>query len=89
RPNHKYGRYYGSFLTRWKRSLSTPESINDHVPIFEQDLSQLFDQLKEFIFLDIGGIISCEKVEPYRLMAQTRFSNSRIDVQLSRFRLWI
>ncbi|CAF3190900.1 unnamed protein product, partial [Rotaria sp. Silwood2] len=66
-----------------------PWTSHDHVPIFEQDLSQLFDQLKEFIFLDIGGIISCEKVEPYRLMAQTRFSNSRIDVQLSRFRLWI
>ncbi|CAF3061063.1 unnamed protein product [Rotaria sp. Silwood2] len=89
RPNHKYGRYYGPFITRWKRSLSTVESINDHVTVFEQDLSQLFDQLKEFIFVDICGIIPREKVEPYRLMAQTRFPNSRIDVQLTRFRLWI
>ncbi|CAF1340752.1 unnamed protein product [Rotaria sordida] len=65
------------------------ESKNDHVTVFEQDLSQLFDQLKEFIFVDICGIIPREKVEPYRLMAQTRFPNSRIDVQLTRFCLWI
>ncbi|CAF4304359.1 unnamed protein product [Rotaria sp. Silwood2] len=89
RPSHKYGRHYGPFITRWKRSLSTLESINDHATVFEQDLSQLVEQLKEFIFLDIRGIIPCEKVEPYRLMAQTRFPNSRIDVQLTRFRLWI
>ncbi|CAF4679218.1 unnamed protein product [Rotaria sp. Silwood2] len=62
---------------------------HDHVTVFEQDLSQLVEQLKEFIFLDIRGIITCGKVEPYSLMAQTRFSNSRIDVQLIRFRLWI
>ncbi|CAF3897300.1 unnamed protein product [Rotaria magnacalcarata] len=71
------------------RSLSTLESINDHVSVFEQDLSQLVDQLKEFIFLDIRGVISCEKVESYRLMVQTRFPNSRIDVHRSRFRLWL
>ncbi|CAF4111169.1 unnamed protein product [Rotaria sp. Silwood2] len=66
-----------------------PWTSHDHVTVFEQDLSQLFDQLKEFIFVDICGIIRREKVEPYRLMAQTRFPNSRIDVQLTRFRLWI
>ncbi|CAF3061045.1 unnamed protein product [Rotaria sp. Silwood2] len=66
-----------------------PWTSHDHVTVFEQDLSQLFDQLKEFIFVDICGIIPREKVEPYRLMAQTRFPNSRIDVQLTRFRLWI
>lgn len=41
------------------------------------------------MFLDIRGAISCEKVDAYRLMAQTRFPNSRIDVHQSRFRLWL
>jgi hypothetical protein len=45
--------------------------------------------LKEFIFLDIYGGIPLEKVQAYRSMAQTRFSKSRIDVELSRFRLWL
>ncbi|CAM4796645.1 unnamed protein product [Rotaria magnacalcarata] len=89
RPNYKSRQLYGPFLARWMRSLSTLESINDHVSVFEQDLSQLVDQLKEFIFLDIRGVISCEKVESYRLMVQTRFPNSRIDVHRSRFRLWL
>ena len=56
--------------------------------VFEQDLCQLFEQLKELTFLDISGRIDYVKVEPYHLMARTRFPNSRLDVQLSRFRLW-
>ncbi|CAF1537470.1 unnamed protein product [Rotaria magnacalcarata] len=88
RPNYKSRQLYGPFLTRWKRSLSTLQSINDHVSIFEENLSQLVEQLKEFVFLDIRGAIPTEKVEPYRLMAQTHFPNSRIDVHRSRFRLW-
>ena len=57
--------------------------------IFEQDLCQLIEKLKELTFLDIYGEINYEKVEPYRLMVQTRFPNSRIDVEISRFRLWL
>jgi hypothetical protein len=60
-----------------------------HVTVFEQDLCQLVMNLKEFIFLDIYGGIPLEKVQAYRSMAQTRFSKSRIDVELSRFRLWL
>ncbi|CAF4256923.1 unnamed protein product, partial [Rotaria sordida] len=45
----------------------------EHIKIFEQDLSQLVEQLKQFVFLDIYGEIFQEKVEPYRLMIQSRF----------------
>ncbi|CAF1022929.1 unnamed protein product [Adineta steineri] len=47
------------------------------------------EQLKEFVYLDIYGRISNDKVEPYRLMVQKRFPNSRIYIQISRFSLWI
>ncbi|CAF3302310.1 unnamed protein product, partial [Rotaria sp. Silwood2] len=61
----------------------------EHVAVFEQDLSQLFEQLKQLVYLDIHGDTSSEKIEPYRLMVQTRFPNSQIDIQISRFRLWM
>ncbi|CAF1457119.1 unnamed protein product [Rotaria sordida] len=76
-------------LRRWIKSLKTPESIAQHVDVFEQDLCELVKNLKEFTFLDICGKIHYEKVEPYRLMVQARFPNSRIDVEISRFRLWL
>ncbi len=57
--------------------------------VFERDLCQLVEQLKQFVFLDIRGEIHRQKVDPYRLMVQTRFPNSQTDVQISRFRLWI
>ncbi len=57
--------------------------------IFEQDLCQLAEQLKEFIFLDIHGKIQEEKVEPYRSMVRRRFPNSRSNVETLRFRLWL
>ncbi|CAF1405832.1 unnamed protein product [Rotaria sordida] len=76
-------------ILQWLRSLKTPKSIAQHVIVFEQDLCQLVEKLKEFTFLDIYGEIHKEKVEPYRLMAQTRFPNSRINVEVSRFRLWL
>ncbi|CAF1025854.1 unnamed protein product [Rotaria sordida] len=76
-------------LLRWLKSLQTPESIAQHVNVFQQDLSQLVEKLKEFTFIDIYGEIHYEKVEPYRLMAQTRFPNGRINVEVSRFRLWL
>ncbi|CAF3068386.1 unnamed protein product [Rotaria sp. Silwood2] len=89
RPNFKYGYYYGVSMGQWQRTLNTPQSINEHVAVFEQDLSQLFEQLKQLVYLDIHGDTSSEKIEPYRLMVQTRFPNSQIDIQISRFRLWM
>ena len=56
--------------------------------VFEKDLCQLFEQLKELTFLDISGRIDYVKMEHYHLMARTRFPDSRPDVELSRFRLW-
>ncbi|CAF1024723.1 unnamed protein product [Rotaria sp. Silwood1] len=89
RPDYNEGYYYDVLVLKWLKSLRTSESIDQHVAIFEQDLCQLTENLKEFTFLDIYGKIDYEKVEPYRLMVQARFPNSRIDVEISRFRLWL
>ncbi|CAF3495830.1 unnamed protein product [Rotaria socialis] len=64
-------------------------TLGRHTTVFKQDLCQLVKNLKELTFLDIHGEIDHEKVESYRLMAQRRFPNSRIDFDLSRFRLWL
>ncbi|CAM4768236.1 unnamed protein product [Rotaria magnacalcarata] len=88
RPDYK--RHCDDLLIlQWLRSLQTPESIVQHVVVFEQDLCQLIDKLKDFNFLDIYGEIHCNKVEPYQLMVQARFPHSRVDVEISRFRLWL
>ena len=63
-------------------------ALAQQTTIFEQDLCSLFEQMKELIYLDIYGEISQIKLQSYRLMVQTRFTNSRIDIQTSRFRLW-
>jgi hypothetical protein len=63
--------------------------LDEHVIVFEQDLCQLVEQLKQFVYLDIYGDTDYEKVEPYYLMVQKRFPNSRIYIQPSRFSLWI
>ncbi|CAF3415449.1 unnamed protein product, partial [Rotaria sp. Silwood2] len=89
RPSYKKGYHYARLLRRWLRSLKTSESIAQHVAIFEQDLCQLVENLKEFTFLNIYGEIPYKKVEPYHLMVQARFPNSRIDIEISRFRLWL
>ena len=57
--------------------------------VFEQDLCELVEQLKEFVYLDIYGEIDRNKIEPYRSMVQTRFPNSRVFIEISRFRLWL
>ncbi|CAF1019430.1 unnamed protein product [Rotaria sordida] len=88
RPDYK--RYYDDLLLlQWLNSLEAPESIAQHVIIFEQDLCQLIDKLRDFTFLDIYGKIHYKKVEPYRLMVQARFPDSRVNVDVSRFRLWL
>ncbi|CAF4789155.1 unnamed protein product [Rotaria sp. Silwood1] len=89
RSNLKAGRYNSLLTRRWLQYLRTPQSINEHVTVFEQDLCQLFEGLKQFVFLNIYGTIPVEKFEPYRLMTQCRFPNSQFDIQISRFRLWI
>ncbi|CAF2334673.1 unnamed protein product [Rotaria sp. Silwood2] len=76
-------------ILRWIKSLKTPKSIARHAVVFEQDLCQLITKLKEFTFLDIYGDIDYEKVQVYRAMVQARFSHSRVDVEISRFCLWL
>ncbi|CAF1550330.1 unnamed protein product [Rotaria magnacalcarata] len=76
-------------IRRWIRSLTTPESIVQHVSIFEQDLCQLVEQLKHFVFLHIRGDINHQKVEAYQAMVQNRFPNSRSFVNTSKFSLWL
>ncbi|CAF1371476.1 unnamed protein product [Rotaria sordida] len=89
RPDYEEGYSYALLLSRWLKSLQTRESIAQHMAIFEQDLCQLAEKLKEFTFLDIYDEIHYEKVEVYRSMVQIRFPQSRIDVEISRFCLWL
>ncbi|CAF3843557.1 unnamed protein product [Rotaria sordida] len=89
RPDYEEGYSYALLLSRWLKSLQTRESIAQHMAVFEQDLCQLVEKLKEFTFLDIYDEIHYEKVEVYRSMLQVRFPHSRIDVKISRFRLWL
>ncbi|CAF3190305.1 unnamed protein product [Rotaria sp. Silwood2] len=95
--NH-IGKHLVSLISTYMPHLQTlrlwrpddfPWTSTQHVNVFEQDLCELVKNLKEFTFLDICGKIHYEKVEPYRLMVQARFPNSRIDVEISRFRLWL
>lgn len=60
-----------------------------HVLIFEQDLRQLMDGLKNLTFLDIYGAVSWKKAQAYLLMAQTHFPHGHIRVELTRFCLWL
>ncbi|CAF3427368.1 unnamed protein product, partial [Rotaria sp. Silwood2] len=88
RPDYERNSYE-FLLLRWLKSLQTSESIAQHAAVFEQDLCQLVEKLKEFVFLDIHGEIDYKKVEAYRSMVQVRFPHSRIDIETSRFRLWL
>ncbi|CAF2946704.1 unnamed protein product, partial [Rotaria sp. Silwood2] len=89
RPDLPEGHFHTALLHRWMKSLHTPESIAQHATVFEQDLCQLVEQLKQFVFLDIYGEIPYEKAEAYYSMVQTRFPNSRNHVDISRFCLWL
>ena len=62
--------------------------LAEHVSIFQYDLSQLIQQLKQFTFLDIYGRIDGQKIEPYRSMIQRCFPNSRVNIQIRRLCLW-
>ena len=63
--------------------------LEKHTATFEQDLSQLTEQLKELVFVDIYGKVHEEKARYYRDMVQRRFPNSRSVVTKTRFRLWL
>ncbi len=63
--------------------------LGEHVNIFERDLGEFVEQMKELVFLDIHGEIHVEKVQPYRSMVQRSFPHSRNNVEISRFRLWL
>ncbi|CAF4057990.1 unnamed protein product, partial [Rotaria magnacalcarata] len=89
RPDIKPACFKYVNVSRWIESLQTSESIAEHTNVFEQDLSQLIERLKEFVFLDIRGKIDPGKLEPYRTMAETCFPQSRIEIGLTRFRLWM
>ncbi|CAF2106383.1 unnamed protein product [Rotaria magnacalcarata] len=89
RPDLPEGRFHKVVLHRWMKFLHTSESIAQQVTIFEQDLCQLVEQLKHFVFLDIYGVISYEKAQAYHSMVQTRFPNYRSHVDISRFCLWL
>ena len=49
---------------------------------------ELTHRLKKFIYLDINAQINQKKIEPYRMMVQTYFPNSRVFINRFRFRLW-
>ncbi|CAF3286635.1 unnamed protein product [Rotaria socialis] len=89
RPDYKRGYYYGGLIRRRYDKLQTPESIKKHVIIFEEDLCELVEQMKDLIFLDIHGEIHEEKVEPYRSVVQAIFPYNRSDIEMFRFRLWL
>ncbi|CAM4762583.1 unnamed protein product [Rotaria magnacalcarata] len=89
RPDLPEVRHRMTLIARWMKYLHTPESIAQHVIVFEKDLCQLIEQLKEFVFLDIYGSIPFEKVAAYQSMVETRFPNGRSYVSQSRFCLWL
>jgi len=57
----------------------------------EEDLCQLTEHLKQFVYLDIHEQINPEKVEVSRLMVQKRFPNpnSYFSIEIARFHRWI
>ncbi|CAF2964366.1 unnamed protein product, partial [Rotaria sp. Silwood2] len=89
RPNIIPGYFHYIGVSQWVESLSTSESIAEHVNVFEKDLCQLIETLKQLVFLDIHGKIDREKVQVYCSMIKKCFSHSQVDVKSSRFRLWI
>ena len=73
-------------INYWKKNSFY---LVEHITIFQQDLYQLFEQLKQFIFLDIHAYINRNKVQSYRSMVQKSFPNSRVHINMTRFRLWL
>ncbi|CAF3807260.1 unnamed protein product [Rotaria sp. Silwood1] len=57
RPDFRIGHRYQKLTDKWIKSLTKSQSIIEHVAVFENDLSQLIQQLKRFDFLDISGRI--------------------------------
>jgi hypothetical protein len=57
------------------------------VSIFEKDLCQLVEGLKDLTVLNIYGGVSYPQA--YLLMAQTHFPHANICVEVTRFCLWL
>ncbi|CAF3732143.1 unnamed protein product [Rotaria sp. Silwood1] len=89
RPKYETKYLCQVFSRHWIKSLRTTQSITEHVAVFQQDLSELVEQLKELVLLDIYGEINREKIEPYRSMVQMHFPNSRVHIEITRFRFWV
>ncbi|CAF3795393.1 unnamed protein product [Rotaria sp. Silwood1] len=89
RPDIRQGYFHNIDVSQWIESLKTSESIAQFVNVFQNDLCQLTEKLQQFVFLDIHGRIDVEKMNLYRSMVKKCFSHSKVDVKVSRFRLWI
>ncbi|CAM4979200.1 unnamed protein product [Rotaria socialis] len=62
RPSYKKKFLRHVLCRRWILSLRKPESIAQHVTLFEQNLCELVEQLKEFVYLDIYCYTDPEKI---------------------------
>ncbi|CAM2705397.1 unnamed protein product [Rotaria socialis] len=62
RPSYKKKFLRHVLCRRWILSLRKPESIAQHVTLFEQNLCELVEQLKEFVYLDIYWYTDPEKI---------------------------
>ncbi|CAF4072031.1 unnamed protein product, partial [Rotaria sp. Silwood1] len=89
RPDIRQGYFHNIDVSQWIESLKTSESIAQFVNVFQNDLCQLTEKLQQFVFLDIHGRIDVEKMNLYRSMVKKCFPHSKVDVKVSRFRLWI
>ena len=63
--------------------------LDEYTTVFEEDLSQLVQNLKHFVYLDIYGQINEQKLESYRLMVERRFPHAYFSIEITRFRFWI
>ena len=63
--------------------------LDEYTTVFEEDLSQLVQNLKNFVYLDIFGKINEEKLANYRIMVARRFPDAYFSIERSRFRFWI
>lgn len=69
--------------------MKFPFRLDEYTTVFEEDLSQLVQNLKDFVYLDICGQINEQKLESYRLMVERHFPHAYFWIEKTRFRLWI
>ncbi|CAF3805141.1 unnamed protein product [Rotaria sp. Silwood1] len=56
-PEYPAGDLYQVLTRQWIKSLQTSKSIVKHVAVFEQNLCELVEKLKQLAYLDIYGQI--------------------------------